>query len=154
MVSYSAYVTDSVGNVGATALGTVGKSVVPADGSVAFLSGANVGSNSVAVRVSANKTVDYEITGDVVGTHTGTLTGGSSADVAIDLSAGDGPKTAYVTFTDLAGVSTSANAVVTVDTVSPTLSISSHSNGDAVEGSQIVLTGSVSDAGGLAAFAV
>lgn len=154
MISYSAYVTDYVGNVGATALGTVGKSVVPADGSVAFLSGAIVGSNSVVVRVSASKTVDYEITGDVVGTHTGTLIGGSSADVALDLSAGDGSKTAYATFTDLAGVSTSANAVITVDTASPALSISSHTNGASAEGSLIVLTGSVSDTGGLATFTV
>lgn len=154
MVSYSAYVTDSVGNVGATALGTVGKSVVPADGSVAFLSGAVIGSNSATARISASKTVDYEITGDVVGTYTGTLTGGSSTDITLDLSAGDGSKTAYVTFTDLAGVSTSANALVTVDTTSPALSITSHADGGTAEGSQIVLTGNVSDTGGLAIFTV
>lgn len=154
MVSYSAYVTDSVGNVGATALGTVGKSVVPADGSASFLSGAIIGSNSGVIRISANKTVDYEVTGDVAGTYTGTVTGGSSADVALDLSAGDGAKTAYVTFADLAGVSTSANAVITVDTASPTVSITSHPNGGSAEGSQITLTGSVSDTGGLASLTV
>ena len=154
MIGYSATVTDSVGNVGATAVGTVGKSVVPADGNVAFLSGSMVDSNVTAVRVSANKDVDYEITGDVVGTYTGTLSGGTSADVVLNLTAGDGVKTGYVTFTDLAGVATSANATTTVDTALPELSIVSHSNGGTAEGSQIVLTGSVSDTGGLATFTV
>ncbi|MFZ3232492.1 MAG: hypothetical protein WA194_03030 [Patescibacteria group bacterium] len=41
-----------------------------------------------------------------------------------------------------------------MDTALPTLSITSHSNGGSAEGSQIVLTGSVSDAGGLATFTV
>lgn len=154
MIGFSATVTDYVGNVGATALGTVGKSVVPADGGATFLSGSMVDSNVTAIRVSANKDVDYEITGDVVGTHTGTLSGGTSADVVLNLTAGDGSKTAYVTFTDLAGVSTSANATTTVDTVLPEISIVSHSNGGTADGSQIILTGSVSDTGGLAAFTV
>lgn len=66
MISYSAFVIDSLSNVGGIALSTVGKSVVPASGNVTFLSGAYVDSSDAVIRIAAEKTVDYEVTGDVV----------------------------------------------------------------------------------------
>lgn len=111
-------------------------------------------SNVATIRVSAAKTVDFEVSGDVVGSATGTISGSGSADVSVTLSAGDGAKTAYVTFVDEAAVSTVANATVTVDATAPSLTISSHADGSTADGSQITLTGSASDAGGLSAFTV
>ncbi|MFB0965427.1 MAG: hypothetical protein QMC36_07230 [Patescibacteria group bacterium] len=74
--------------------------------------------------------------------------------MSITLSPGDGAKTAYVTFVDEAAVSTVANASVTVDTASPSLTIGSHADGSSAEGAQITLTGSANDAGGISAFTV
>lgn len=62
MVDYSASVVDTVGNRSAVSLGSVGKSVIPADGTVEFLSGSHVGSNVTQIRISASKNVTFELT--------------------------------------------------------------------------------------------
>lgn len=154
MIDYSAFVVDAVGNTGAVALASVGKSVVPADGAVEFLSGSHVGGNTATVRISAVKTVDYEITGDVASTVTGSISGVGSDQFDIALSAGDGEKTVLVSFTDTSGTVTYAQANVTVDTVAPTVSVVSHADGSSAEGTGITLTGSAFDAGGIATFTV
>lgn len=154
MVDYSAFVVDSVENTGAVALASVGKSVVPADGAVEFLSGSHVGANTATVMVSAFKTVDYEITGDVASTVTGSISGAGNDQFDVSLSAGDGEKTVLVSFTDTSGTVTYAQANVTVDTVAPTVSIASHADGSSAEGTGITLTGSAFDAGGIATFTV
>lgn len=154
MIDYSAFVVDAVGNTGAVALASVGKSVVPADGTIEFLSGSYVGGNTAAVMISAEKTVDYEITGDVASTVTGSISGAGNDQFDVSLSAGDGEKTVLVSFTDTSGTVTYAQASVTVDTVVPTVSVVSHADGSSAEGTGITLTGSAFDAGGIATFTV
>lgn len=154
MIDYNALVVDSVGNVGAVAHASVGKSVVLADGSVEFMSGSHVGGNTATVMISAEKTVDYEITGDVAANATGSISGAGNDQFDLALSAGDGEKTVLVSFTDTSGTVTFAQANVTVDTVAPTVNIVSHADGSAADGDGVTLTGNVFDEGGIASFTV
>lgn len=119
-----------------------------------FLSGSHVGGNTATVRISAVKSVDYEITGDVSSTVTGSISGAGNDQFDVTLSAGDGVKTVTVSFTDSSGIVTYALADVTVDTVAPTVSIASHLDGSAAEGTGTTLTGGVFDEGGIASFTV
>ncbi len=149
ILSYEVHAADPVGNSGAVALGTFGKSVLPSDGNVVFASGSHVSSTQVTLSVSANKNVDFEITGDLASSVTGSVSAGSSIDVSVELSAGEGNKTVMTTFTDEASATSVASATAFLDLNAPSSSIASHSDGQHVTGNQIVLTGSASDAGGI-----
>lgn len=155
MLGYSAYVVDSVGNVGSSAIGTVGKSVLPSDGQIQFLSGSYVGDANTVIRVTAQKAVIFELSGSgLTASVTGSLASAGTVDVPVTLSAGEGTKNVVATFTDEGGKITAASTGTVLDTGSPAVSISSHVDGQSVTGTQVTITGTVSDAGGLATFTV
>lgn len=155
MLTYSAHVVDSVGNVGTTNVGTIGKSVMPADGSVSFLSGSHVDDANAVVTVAALKPVTFELSGSgLAASVTGTLAASGSVDVPVVLSAGEGMKNLVASFTDEGGTVTAASASVILDLAAPTVSVTSHTDGSGVSGTSVTLTGTVSDVGGLASFTV
>lgn len=119
-----------------------------------FSSGSHVGSVTANVRISAAKNVDFQLTGDVVETKTGSVAQGANVELPIELSSGDGTKNVMVEFTDEASAKTYASTSVVLDTAAPTVSVSSHADGESVQGTGIALTGSVADAGGIASFTV
>lgn len=150
MLDYSADIVDGAGNRSFLTVGIIGKSVVPAAGSVSFPSGAYTNTGTTDIRISAEKAVSYTVSGSGIGsTLTGVLLASGSIVLPLDLSEGDGNKPIEVAFTDSANVTSSAFASIVLDTTPPTLSIASHASGAQVIGSSVLMTGSIFDINGI-----
>lgn len=151
ILNYVVSITDMAGNVSSNTVGTIGKSVIPADGSLVFLSGSYSNVLATNLELSAAKPVSYSISGSgIMETITGTLMSSGSVTIPVTLVANDGNKSVQVIFTDSAEVVTTTFATIILDTTPPTLSIDSHGTGAQVAGSTVLLTGSVFDLNGIA----
>lgn len=151
MLTYTVHLTDRAGNVSPSTTGTIGKSAVPAAGTLRFLSGSYANASTIDLEVSAAKPVSYVLSGSsLVGNLTGTIASSGSISIPVTLSGADGNQTVQAVFTDSALVETTAFASIVLDRTPPTLSIQSHASGSQVTGATALLTGSLFDVGGIA----
>lgn len=151
LLNVSVYIRDPSGNIGDTASVSIGKSVIPADGNLRFLSGSYTNTGTTDLEISAVKPVSYTISGDgLIGTVTGTIAASGSIIIPISFTSADENKIIRAVFTDDGGTQTIMDSSIILDTTPPTLSIGSHANGVQVTGSVALMTGSVFDANGIA----
>ncbi|MDP2103817.1 MAG: hypothetical protein Q8K26_02760, partial [Candidatus Gracilibacteria bacterium] len=110
------HIIDQAGNSGNSIAVTIGKSVVLAAGSITFLSGAYSHTSTTDVLLSVAKPVSYIISGTgITESITGTLASSGTIVIPVTLSPTNGIKNIQTTFTDGAGVETTAMASIILD---------------------------------------
>ena len=148
ILNYSVWMVDVAGNIGTPQGGSVVKSLIPIDGNIQFLSGSHTSTPNVDILLSAGKAVSYELSGSGLATAlTGSLGASGSVTIPVVLSNSDGLKTIQTTFTDALGAISNTYAFITLDTLSPNIIVSSHTDNHEVTGSSATLTGTFTDAG-------
>ncbi|MDD2916506.1 MAG: M4 family metallopeptidase [Candidatus Gracilibacteria bacterium] len=151
LLNYSVTFADRAGNVADSTHGTIGKSVVPADGSITFLSGAYTNTKTTSVQIYAGKAVTYTISGDgIASSITGSLDSNGTVNIPLELISYDGIKMIQIMFVDSVGISTVALASIILDTTPPVITIDSHREPVNVTDASILMTGSISDTNGIA----
>ena len=142
----NAVVVDRAGNQSSAAVaGLTKNSNSPSFNLPSFSSGA-----TATGTLHSPYATSYSMSGaGMVGTLTGTIASGATVGVAVPLTAGDGNKAVNVLFSTGASNYSASDAVMK-DTVAPTVTVTSHSSGATFSGSSLAVSGTASDANGVA----
>ena len=153
-ITYSVFISDSAWNNSADEIGSILKETVVPTWGLSFLSGSLSNNSTTQLHLfSSEYPVEYELSGDLVQTYTGTIY--SSWSVIFELAAWEGTKNVAVIYKDSGNnYSPSYTGSILIDQTPPTINILSHSNNQQLIPSSITLTGTISDTNGLSSLKI